>query len=133
MIGLSVSLMADFTRDGTTGIVTDSVTGLQWQDDATPSMMTWQDAIDYCEALSLGGNNDWRLPNMNELTSLVDDTVYNPSISNVFQHTVSSDYWSSTTIAGGTSYAWIVDFGDGDQNGDDKTGNNFVRCVRAGQ
>ena len=132
MIGLSVGLMADFTRDANTAIVTDSVTGLQWQDDTTPSK-SWQGAIDYCEALTLGGKSDWRLPNINELTSLVDDTVYDPSISNVFQHTISNLYWSSTTNAGGTSTAWIVYFGNGSQDSSTKTNSSYVRCVRAGQ
>ena len=61
-------------------VLTDNATGLMWQDDATGSQTTWQDAIDRCEALSLGVFEDWRFPNVNELTSLVDDTKYTPSM-----------------------------------------------------
>jgi len=61
--GLSLGLMADanrFSRDDTTQIVTDTTTGLQWQDDANASSLTkkWTEAIDYCEALTLGGHDD---------------------------------------------------------------------------
>ena len=132
-IGLSVGLMADFVRDADTNIVTDSATGLRWQDDPTPSGTSWQGAIDYCEALTLGGESDWRLPNLNELTSIVDDTVYNPSISSVFVNTASNGYWSSTTFAGSTGYAWIVNFYYGTQGRSNKTTSGYVRCVRAGQ
>jgi len=133
MIGLSVGLMADFVRDTNTNIVTDSLTGLQWQDDTTPSAMTWQGAIDYCEALTMGGKSDWRLTNINELNSLVDDTTYSPVISAIFQNTISYRYWSSTTNAGHTSYTWVVNFYNGSQSRSVKTDSDYVRCVRAGQ
>lgn len=132
ILGLSTLLWADFTRSGE--IVTDSNTGLQWQDDAIGSTTSWQDAINYCENdLSLGGHNDWRLPNIKELTSLVDDTTYNPSISTVFENTASNYYWSSTTHANYTSNAWRVDFYNGYQYRSYKSNSNYVRCVRAGQ
>jgi len=134
IIGLSVGLMADFVRDGSTSIVTDTATGLQWQDDTTPISMTWQGAIDYCEALKLGGKSDWRLPNINELTSVVNVSVDSPSISNIFVNTVSDKYWSSTTLTQFTNNAFIVGFSFGYQSSNyAKTTSHYVRCVRAGQ
>jgi len=132
MIGLSISLLADFTRDSGTKIVTDSETGLQWQDNESVSM-TWQNAINYCEDLTLGSHSDWRLPNRNELDTLVDDTKFNPSMSHVFEVFVSNYYWSSTTSANDSSYAWLVYFYVGGQSNNDKSNNHYVRCVRAGQ
>ena len=132
-IGLSISLFADFTRDDTTKIVTDNETGLQWQDNETASIMIWQDAINYCENLTLGDYNDWRLPNINELTSIVDDTKVNPSLSPVFKFFASYGYWSSTTRAGSSGYAWIVSFYYGYQYYYNKNYSSYVRCVRAGQ
>jgi len=131
-IGLSVGLMAAFVRDANTSIVTDNATALQWQDDA-PALMTWQLAIDYCEALTLGGQSDWRVPNINELNSLVDDTLFNPAINPAFLNTISNGYWSSTTLASSTATAWLVYFDDGGQGGNGKANNDYVRCVRAGQ
>jgi len=131
-LGLSVALFADFTKSG--NIVTDNTTRLQWQDDAIGSGMTWTAAIEHCEDLSLDGHSDWRLPNLRELTSIVDDTKRNPIIDNaVFQNTASNNYWSSTTYAGYFGDAWYVGFNSGFQKHYRKTYSYFVRCVRAGQ
>ena len=133
MIGLSVGLMADFVRDAGMEIVTDNATGLQWQDDTAPVTMPWQNAINYCEALNFSSKQDWRLPNINELNSLINDSTNAPAISSTFVNTASGAYWSSTTVANKASYAWGVYFHSGYQYGDAKTVITNVRCVRAGQ
>ncbi len=43
--------------------------------------------------------------------------------------TQSNNYWSSTTYAPNTSNAWNVNFNDGNVNNNNKTNNNYVRCV----
>jgi len=132
-IGLSAMLSAEFTRDAN-GIVTDSSTGLVWQDDSIGTTTTWQNAIDRCEALSLGGHEDWRMPNIRELTSLVDDTKSEPSIDDVFESTASNYYWSSTSDASGSNAAWRVTFSSGHQYYYGvKSSSYYVRCVRAGE
>ncbi|MDO8455145.1 MAG: DUF1566 domain-containing protein [Sulfurimonas sp.] len=133
MIGLSVGLMADFVRDVNTSIVSDSTTGLQWQDDAVGSTMAWQSAIDTCENLTLGGQSDWRLPNINELKTIIDRSRVNPAIASVFTQTSSDVYWSSTTYEGLKDGAWVVYFDGGYVDGNGKDDNDYVRCVRAGQ
>jgi len=134
MIGFSSFLTADFTRDAN-NIVTDSTTGLEWQDDSIGDKMNWIAAIDYCEGLTLGGHNDWRLPNINELISLVDDSKHNPSIdTNVFQNTSSENYWSSTTYAGDSGLSRTLFFEDGTQFHYLGKGLAYhVRCVRTGE
>lgn len=132
MLGLSVFLVADFSK--ASGVVTDSTTTLQWQDDysdngGTIKTATWTVAIDYCEALNLAGGG-WRLPNKKELLSVVDYVRYSPSISPVFDHTISNYYWSSTTYADYTSYAWLVYFYYGRTSSYYKSSTNNVRCVR---
>jgi len=137
MIALSAMTMADFSRSSD-GIVTDNTTTLQWQDDYSDNNGSvketkWEDAIDYCEALTLGGYDDWRLPNFNELYSITDHTKSNPAIDTTFQDVVSDYYWSSTTVVGLEDYAWGVGFSYGDDSGFYKSSNNDVRCVRDGQ
>ncbi len=132
--------------DNGNGTVTDNNTGLVWQkntadtnndgsitNDDYPSgdRMTWQDAVDYCNGLSFAGASDWRLPERIELRSIVDYGRYNPAIDPVFQCR-SSGYWSATTNAYSTDYAWGVDFYGGSDNWNNKTLNVYVRCVRAG-
>jgi len=132
MIGLSVSVWADFSRDDATQIVTDNNTGLQWQDNVNTSK-NWTDAIDYCETLSLGGHTDWRLPNFNELYYIADRSKRDPAMDSAFQNVVSSYYWSSTTVVGSEGDAWNVDFYDGYDYWDSKSNSHYVRCVRDGQ
>ena len=131
MLVISTGLLADFSRSG--DVVTDSLTSLQWQDDAVGDTMEWQEAIDYCESLSLGDYDDWRLPNKKELLSIVDYTKYDPSIDSQFQNTTSSYYWSSTTYVNYTYSAWSVNFRNGSTGSSNKDYGKYVRCVRAGQ
>ncbi|MBU1684612.1 DUF1566 domain-containing protein [Patescibacteria group bacterium] len=134
MIGLSGFLSADFTK--VADIVTDSKTGLQWQDnnETNSTTHTWQDAIDHCEALGLDGHDDWRLPNINELQSLVDKSKSNSAVKgDTFEYVRSSFYWSSTTVLGYEDNAWGVDFSNGGDDWGNKSHSPYVRCVRAGQ
>ena len=121
---------ADFTKDG--DIVKDSVTKLEWQDDNITDTMEWQEAIEYCESLELGGYSDWRLPNINELKTIIDRSRYNPAIISAFEHTISNYYWSSTANEGGHEYAWVVSFYYGYVYDDYKGNDAYVRCVRDG-
>ena len=131
LIGLSTFSLAEFTKIG--NIVSDSVTGLQWQDDINSSTTTWQTAITYCEDLSLEGHDDWRLPNLNELKSIIDRSKSNPAIVDGFINTSSISFWSSTSYVDGSNFAWYVYFGNGYVGGVSKDGGTSVRCVRAGE
>jgi hypothetical protein len=125
--------------DNGDGTVTDLTAGLMWQQQAADPM-TWEDALAHCEALPLtqaGGYSDWRVPNINELQSLVDYSKNNPAIdTNAFPGETWDWYWTSTTFistSGAITDAWRIDFEDGFSNNDDKTETYDVRCVRGGQ
>lgn len=133
MIGLSL-VHAEFLRENTKNVVLDTTTNLMWQDDETLGK-NWATAITYCENLTLATFTDWRLPNKNELKSIVDTSMFDPAISSVFQEIDKSEspfleYWSSTTYAKDTDKAWYVDFNGGSDNFLDKVAQNKVRCVR---
>ena len=127
--------------DNGDGTVTDTETGLMWEvktDDGGPrdkdNYYTWEQALSYCKNLSLAGYNDWRLPNRNELQSIVDYERYNPSIDPIFSYTVSNVYWSSTTYADYPGSAQDVYFSEGNVWGRGKSANlDHVRAVRGGQ
>jgi hypothetical protein len=141
---------ARFTRDTSfpdAPVVDDAFTGLQWQGcargqtgdacefgDADAS--DWASALAYCEALSWGGIDDWRLPNRNEGMSIVDVRHFAPQIdTTTFPETPSGIFWTSTSVEGVTSLAVGTDVGlyalgyfltisDKSEN------TEYTRCVR---
>ncbi len=131
ILSLSVFLLAERFKRDSNGIVTDSLTHLQWQDDL--ELATWKSAIKYCESLDLKGKG-WRLPNIKELSSIVDHSAYKPAVSSVFQKILSDNYWSSTTRADNPSKAWTIHFLSGNtEDGGWKAQSRGVFCVRTEQ
>ena len=117
--------------DNGDGTVTDTETGLMWQQDEAGAM-NWESALSYCENLQLAGHDDWRLPNINELQSLVDYSTYHPAIDNyAFPNAISSFYRSSTTGSDSTGDAWGVFFNDGGVGYYYKSDSWYVRAVRS--
>jgi len=128
---------ADFSRSD--DIVTDNIRDLQWQDNIVGDKMDWEDAINYCKNLNLGGYYNWRLPNINELKSIIDKSKSKPAIVSGFNNTSFDYYWSSTTHNEYTNNAWMVYFTYGNVDFDVKANStsslghlNYVRCVRGG-
>ena len=119
-----------FTDHGD-GTVTDNVTGLMWQQEDDDVKRDWYEAVDYCEALELADHTDWRLPDIKELRSLVDNTRYDPAIDTTyFPGTASSYYWSSSTYAEIPYIACFVTFYSGSVDVSFKSNHKYVRCVR---
>ncbi|MBN2808178.1 MAG: DUF1566 domain-containing protein, partial [Deltaproteobacteria bacterium] len=113
--------------------VTDPNTGLMWQR-YEGGEMAWSEALDYCQNLTLAGYDDWRLPDRHELQSLIDYARFGPALDeSVFPEVVSSYYWSSTTNAFNTGYAWRVYFYNGYVRNISKSSSYYVRAVRSGQ
>jgi hypothetical protein len=119
--------------------IRDNLTGLIWAKDANINgTKNWSAAITYCESLVYGGTNDWRLPNIRELSSLVDYANNNPALptGHPFSN-VQSFYWSSTTCSFnyfGNVNAWYVYLYYGDPHYDNvKVGLLSVWPVRGGQ
>jgi len=82
-------------RDNGNGIILDTTTHLQWQDNEASPEMGWKNAKQYCEKLSLNGRG-WRLPAVDELKTIVDLNKKNPSIVDEFLNTAAYYYWSGT-------------------------------------
>lgn len=128
-----------FTNHGD-GTITDNLTGLIWLQDANciasqypgfdndstsgDGLITWQHALDFINGVNTGtypncraGHGDWRLPNINEIKSLFHaGQDNNPTwlTSQEFSNLSSFFlYWSSTTAAPNTDYAWHTDLSSG--------------------
>ncbi|MEI7851423.1 MAG: DUF1566 domain-containing protein [Kiritimatiellales bacterium] len=128
----SSSPIHHFTSNGN-GTITDGDTGLMWQQGEIPATTNWEGAVQYAEALSLGGYTDWRLPNIKELQSINDETLTAPSVSTVyFPGVTASRYWTSTSMHNSSNEAWYLDCQYGITTYALKTTNLLVRCVRGG-
>jgi hypothetical protein len=106
----------DFADNGD-GTVSDAATGLMWQQEDSGEGMVWEDALAYCEGLDLAAYEDWRLPNIKELQSIVDysrspDVTSSAAIDPVFAVTSITNeagaadypyYWTGTTHANWTA------------------------------
>jgi len=64
-------IIDDDTADDDNGDDDDVSGELTWQDPPSDEWMTWEEAVAYCENLNYGGHDDWRLPTINELRSLI--------------------------------------------------------------
>lgn len=101
-------------RDNGDGTVTDSATGLMWTKEDSRKGMNWEGALAWAQSRDSAdylGYDDWRLPNVKELQSIVDysrspattssaaiDTVFD--CSSIIDEGGNVDYpffWSSTT------------------------------------
>jgi len=126
---LGVAWPATRFTDNLNGTVTDHLTGLIWlrkADCFTPTI--FETALTDANQLASGScgltdgskAGDWRMPNLNELESLVDVSQSNPALTagNPFTGVSMSIYWTSTSYYGGNGpagspYAWTIRLSDG--------------------
>jgi hypothetical protein len=131
--------------DNSNETISDNATGLMWQKcinglsgadctTGTATKLTWSNAIANCEGLATAGHTDWKLPNINELSSLVDYSTTSPAINRTYfpNTAVNDDYWSSTQNVYSRPQALILEFGagEGTNQGPIGVGTNYFRCVR---
>lgn len=138
------------------GTITDTSTTLMWEvltDDG--SIHDWDDfsyqwagafgKIEDLNEMAFAGHNDWRVPNIRELQTLLNYSAYNPATHGVFSLeckpgcaadtcscTKASIYWTSTTYQQSSSLAWAVQFQTGLVSNSSKITYNYVRAVRGG-
>ena len=134
----------DFTDNGD-GTVTDNVTALTWEQTPNSGPSSWPQAQEYCEALTLGDLDDWRMPSLKELFSISNFSAGWPYLdTDTFDLTVNDSiskdeqYWSSNYYVGKTSEGqYDAAFGVNHATGHIKaypalvTGpmGKYVRCV----
>lgn len=132
------------------GTVLDRQTGLMWMRCAvgqtwdatqktctgTATVFTWKAALNEVQtvnAATYAGYNDWRLPNLRELTSLVRYACPDPAINvTAFPATPGENFWTSTPVASSYGLGWGVDFKTGQAYFSAYTKTYPIRLVRAG-
>ncbi|MEW6078530.1 MAG: DUF1566 domain-containing protein [Thermodesulfobacteriota bacterium] len=143
----------DNLASNSNGTVTDDNTGLVWLQRTADvnndgmiddrDQLNWQEALAWCESLVYAGHDDWRLPTIKELATIVDLSRQNPAIdTGYFPDTVASGYWTSTSASQLPGCAWKIDFAYGNstyfgESGDlfeySKSSEFYVRPVRGGE
>ena len=150
--------------DNGDGTITDVNTGLMWEKqsrDGGPhdvaNSYTWTDAFAMHIAILNGGggfagHNDWRVPNIRELGSILNYQNVSPAVSAAFDtgctpgcavltcSCTGTAYWSSTSVARDARFAWAIDFSiglafdvSGTYNWKNGLSSDGVRAVRGPQ
>ena len=127
------------------GTVTDTATGLMWAQcaegtsgsactDGMVATFTWEEALIRARDSVLAGYTDWRLPNLKELFSMVEERCVDPAINlAVFPNTPASYFWSASPSADSSNFTWIVGFMNGGADYRSRYNYSQVRLVRSGQ
>ena len=101
-----------FTNNGN-GTITDNVTGLMWQQ-VDGGEMTFENAITYCNTLTLGGFSGWRLPTPIEAYSILNHQNSNPAINTTFFTLTTAEYWWTSVFENNsTTKVWCTNSGGG--------------------
>jgi hypothetical protein len=119
----------------TEGTVHDTKTGLTWQRGvAPPPRVTYEAAAAYCDALAIEGHEDFRVPTMRELLSIVDvDAPAAPMWDPVFGSSAPSDLWSQTIVANTRNgERWGLQTVRAEANQYPTIAPSGVKCVRGG-
>jgi len=110
-------------------IVTDNNTGLQWQRTISPDEHNWSESEFHCNNLFYGGYEDWRLPTVEELSSIIFYKNETPLFFEFFNYDETlCCYWTSFIVKGSYSSYWAVNFHNGDVGW--SNGNLGTICVR---
>lgn len=134
--GLCPDPAIDCDADPTNDVVTDNLTGLSWVRLPDNTHRTWEEALTYANGLNLCGYSNWRLPNINELASMIhngepDIAVWlNTAPPYYFIGVESFFHWSSTTDRSARGTAMVVDMWDGSIENHPKTESYYAWPVR---
>lgn len=136
LLCFSITTRAAPFKDDGYRTITDYATGFIWQKNDDGVTRFHGVALFYCVNLSLGGINDWQMPEIKELSSLVDYRDHDIAISRfAFSDTNGASYWSvSRAVKNSTRKdIWVGDFQSGEVkavNGTVNIGNrHHTRCV----
>jgi hypothetical protein len=123
--------------DNNDGTVTDNLTGLLWEQKTEgnePIILSYNDAQAYCENLSLGDSDDWRVPTRKEYSTLINMSRLSPSLDiTYFPYYTSSattiHYWTSSDYHDDPTKVWKMQLSWGIIEAASKQEMNKIRCV----
>ena len=120
----------DVTTVGPNLTLQDTLTGLSWSN-RRPNV-TWQGAIDHCNALTYNGVSGWRLPTKEELKNASDHGIITAARANwMTPANMQAYFWSASSYSDNTNNAWIVYLRYGNTAGNSTNDSSAVVCVRS--
>ena len=114
----------------TDATVTDPITGLEWQRALSSSAVAGDEASCVCGGLRLGGHDDWRLPTVIELLSLVEPGRREGLDPEIWPNAINRIFWSAELQVSGLGSRWTVS-NVGDVVFTNVNAEYFIRCVRS--
>jgi formylglycine-generating enzyme required for sulfatase activity len=97
--------------DNGDGTVTDLSTNLMWLQAPKQVSVSYEEAQQYCQELTVKGYEGWRLPTVSEWKDMMDKTQQNPSLppGHPFGNVPTQiGYWSKTKHKFGPMYVYQV-------------------------
>jgi hypothetical protein len=80
----------------------------------TFAAMNWTTALDTAVDHVQAEKDDWRLPNRNELASIIENRCFGPALdAEAFPSAPVEGFWTSTPVSGGDELVWVVDLNEG--------------------
>lgn len=143
---ISTTPTGDFV-DNNNGTVTHTKTGLMWMRcslgqnwtgsgcEHTAASYSWQGALVAAKGHSFAGYSDWRLPNINELESIVEERCWAPSINSfIFPNIPPNWFWSSSpAVLSNRNFVWSVDLYGSHYSNQFRESENYALLVRSAQ
>lgn len=117
--------------DNNDGTVSNDLSGLMWQQDTGP-LSNFNDAKNYCDQLVLAGFDDWVVPSVWELSTIIDFNTVGPAIDvSFFPDTYTSAYYQTRNHStDGSHTSWSINFTYGTSHPGGANQLHWVRCVR---
>lgn len=158
-LGLFIMASCGDDDDDDDNMWSDPPSGLTWQNPPSSDIMRWENAVAYCENLNFDGHDDWRLPTISELRSLIQGCAPTETgglcgvtddclDTSCMQGNCYCDYeegscygsmetfgkcqyyWSSSIVEDYVDTAWYVNFGEGRIEHNGISFESYARCVR---
>ncbi|MDQ6993127.1 MAG: DUF1566 domain-containing protein [Mariprofundus sp.] len=147
-----ISTSSPIFIDHADGTVTDTMSGLRWKRCAegqtwstgsctgAATTYSWQGALNQAKSLNVGGGfaarTNWRVPNIKELSSLIEVQCYNPAINTtIFPSlpvTASTQFWSASPVVTNSATAWSLNYYTGSNNNSSSVALNFYLLLVSG-
>ncbi|HSN03523.1 MAG TPA: DUF1566 domain-containing protein [Nitrospira sp.] len=114
--------------------VKDGKTGLIWEQEPDREHDVWSRSNERCKTKTVGGQQGWRGPTIDELKTLIDPSQHDPALpaGHPFSNIRSEIYWTATPDPKDDIVAWQVSFFSGEPVTDQKSGTRRMWCVLEG-